>query len=63
MAEGIVKSLLLHLAKGAAHEFGRKFGESSVKSLVPHEPSAAAQYRKLMQKYAQQQINQQEMSK
>lgn len=63
MAGGIIISLLLHMAKGAVHEFGRKFGESSVKSLVPHEPSAAAQYRTLMQKFAQQQINQQEMSK
>ena len=43
MAEGIIKSLLLHLAKGAAHEFGRKFDESSVKALVPHEPNTSAQ--------------------
>ena len=63
MAEGIIKSLLLHLAKGAAHEFGRKFGESSVKALVPHEPNTSAQYQKLMRQYAQHQINQQEMGK
>ena len=63
MAEGIIKSLLLHLAKGAAHEFGRKFGESSVKALVPHEPNTSASYQKLMRQYAQHQINQQEMGK
>ena len=43
MAEGIIKSLLLHLAKGAAHEFGRKFGESSDRAFVPHEPNAIAE--------------------